>query len=339
MSVIETRSTLGDKFIKGLSAKVFELKNQVDQAYVMPFASALGVENNSMTGLFKMKNTDQAREVVTGKSGVGEGALTAEGADYASDSRVSTYETEFRPSKRTNGITITEEDREDRIVDRKLDQAKDLMVGHKMDIVQDAFSLFNKSFTAQASLASQFLTYYGDAKPLCSTLHPLKDSINSTTTQSNASATGIALTETNLETGRTAVRRQLGDRGRPMNIGSGGLILLVPDSLEKQAIITTRGTKRPNTANNDINIYDGIITVISTKWINAQNGGSDTQWFLIDGQSSPVWFMERNASRIRSYLTDSNKNFTVDIMSRYQIGNVDFRGVWGSKGDGAGYSA
>ena len=339
MSVIENRSTFGDKFVKGLSAKVYELKNQVDQEYVMPFSSALGVETNAMTGLFKMRTTTQAREVVVGKAGVGQGSLTEEGSDYASDSRVSTYETEFRPKKRTNGITITEEQREDKIVDRKLDEAKDIMVGHKMDIVSDAFSIFNKAFTAQASLSNQFLTYYGDGKNFCSTIHPIKNSINSTTTQSNASSTGIALTETNLETGRTALRRQLGDRGRPMNIGSGSTILLVPDALEKQAIIIARSTKRSNVGNNDLNIYDGIVTVMSTKWINSQNGGSDTQWFLIDGQFSPIWFMERKAPTIDTYFTNSNKNFTIDIASRYQIGNVDFRGVWGSLGAGAAYSS
>ena len=56
----------------------------------------------------------------------------------------------------------------------------------------------------------------------------------------------------------------------------------VSDALEETAVRLTNGRLRPSTANNDINVWDGIVTVISTKWINSQNGGSDTQWFLID---------------------------------------------------------
>jgi hypothetical protein len=112
----------------------------------------------------------------------------------------------------------------------------------------------------------------------------------------------------------------------------------VPDSLEKQAVILAKGKLRPNTANNDINIYDGLVTVISTKWINSQNGGSDTQWFIIDALHSPLVFLNRVGITTSTYITDSNKNVTVDAFARYQIGNKDFRGIWGSLGAGAAYA-
>ena len=51
-------------------------------------------------------------------------------------------------------------------------------------------------------------TSYGDAKPLCSTAHPRADG---GTAQSNASSTGVTLTEPNLETGRLALEKALND--------------------------------------------------------------------------------------------------------------------------------
>jgi len=338
MSVIETRATLGDSFIKGLSAKLYDIKNQADLAYSLAMPSALGVENNTFTGLFRTLKSDAAREEIASKTGTGYGTITAEGADFASDSRVAGYTTQFNFKKLTNGITITLEDREDKIVSKKLDEMKDLLVGAKQTINRDAFSIFNNAFTAQTSLPS-ILTYYGDGVPVCSTVHPIKASTTSNTTQSNASATSIPLTEINLETARTALRRQTDDKDLPMSIGSGKLILVVPDSLEKQAQIITNGKLRPNTANNDINIYDGIITVISTKWINAQNGGSDTAWFLVDSMKSPLIYFNRKGITTSIYETKSNKNVTTDYYTRYQVGNDDFRGIWGSKGTGAAYSS
>ena len=338
MATIETRATLGDSFTKGLAAKLYDIRNQSDLAYTTAFSAALGVENNTFTKLFKTEKSDQARETISGKTGVGYGTETAEGSDFASDSRVAGYTTQFNFKKLTNGITVTLEDREDRIVDKRLSEMHDLLVSAKMTQNRDAFNLFNKSFTAQASLPN-FLTYYGDGVPACSTAHPIKATTTSNTTQSNASATSIALSETNLETGRQAIRRQTDDKDLPSNIGGSNLILLVPDALEKTAAIIANGTLRSGTANNDINVYDGIVTVISTKWINSQNGGSDTAWYLIDSLNSPLVFFERTPIITSVYETDSNKNVTMDYYTRYQVGNVDFRGLWGSKGDGTTYSS
>jgi hypothetical protein len=204
-----------------------------------------------------------------------------------------------------------------------------------MEFDRSAFSVLNYAFTAQASLPSD-ITYYSDGKPLCSTGHPRKDG---GTAQSNASATGLPLSETNLEVAKQAIRRQLDDRGMPMAIGSGRLMLIVPDSLEKTAYILTNSTKRPSTANNDINIYDGTVTVVSTKWINSQNGGSDTQWFLVDSLYSPFIFYQRQGVKSRVYVDNKNKNTIYDVSARWQVGFKNWRGVWGSKGDNAAYSS
>jgi len=253
---VETRATWGDGWIKGLAAKFAEVENQATQAYSLGIESALGVENNKYTRLFKDMSSDKAEERMTNKTGVGYPTLTTEGQDYATDSRIPGYLTVFKFIKKTNSVEITEEEKEDRENDlqSKFDEAYDLNVSMIMEFDRSAFSIFNYAFTAQSSLPAD-LTFYSDGKPFCSTIHPRKDG---GTAQGNASATGVPLTETNLETGRQALRRQLDDRGLPMAIGSGRIILLVLDSLEKTAQIISKSTKRATTANNDLNIYDGI---------------------------------------------------------------------------------
>lgn len=332
---VETRATFGDGWIKGLAAKFAEVENQAEKSYSLGIESALGIEANHATRLFKEKTSDKAEERLTNKTGVGYPTLTGEGEDYAADSRIPGYLTVFNFIKKTNSVEITEENKEDRDYQDKLDEAYDLNVSMKMEFDRSAFSIFNYAFTAQTGLPSD-LTFYSDGKPLCSVGHPRKDE---GTAQSNASATGLALSEPNLETGRTALRRQLDDRGLPMAIGSGQLILLVPDSLEKTAQIIAKSTKRSGTANNDLNIYDGNVTVISTKWINSQNGGSDTQWFLVDSMFSPFIFYKRRGIRTSVYMDNKNKNTIYDISARWSVGNKNWRGVWGSKGDGSAYSA
>ena len=333
---VETRATWGEGWIKGIGAKFAEVENQATQSYSLGIDSALGVEANKATRLFKEKTSDKAEERTSSKTGVSYPTLTTEGQDYATDSRLPGYLTVYKFIKKTNSVEITEEEKEDRENDlqAKFDEAYDLNVSMMMEFDRSAFSIFNYAFTAQASLPAD-LTFYSDGKPLCSVGHPRKDG---GTAQSNASATGLPLTEVNLETGRQALRRQLDDRGLPMAIGSGRVILLVPDSLEKTAQIISKSVKRSSTANNDLNIYDGIVTVISTKWINSQNGGSDTQWFLIDSMYSPFIFFKRRGVRTSVYMDNKNKNTIYDISARWQVGNKNWRGAWGSKGDNAAYA-
>ena len=333
--VIENRATLGAPFIKGMTAKVAEISSQADQAYSLGINSALGVENNTYTKLFKDKTSNNAQETMTSITGTGYLTLTPEGSNYAMDSRTSGYETQYKFFNYTNGIEITKLNRDDMIVEPKLDALRSLLVSVKMTMDKHAFDLFNYAFTAQASLPTH-LTYYGDGVPFCSTLHPKKVAGS---TQSNADANGLVLSHTNISTLRQQLRRQVDERGLPSNVGSGKLILLVPDALEELAVVTTKTTKRPNSANNDINIFDGNVTVISTKWINSQNGGSDTQFFLIDSMQSPCIFYNRQGIETDVWMDNRNKNLITDVSCRYQVGNKDFRGVVGSKGNASAYSS
>lgn len=337
MSVIETRANWAGAWIKGIGAAFAEVENQAEKAYSLATKDALGVDGNKFTALFKERTSDKARETLANKTGVNYPGVTSEGEDYNRDTRLPGYKTEFNFIKKTQSIEVTEEERDDidKVWADKLQEAFDLRVAAMMGMDKDAFSIFNYGFTAQASLPSH-LTFYADGKPMLSVGHPRKDG---GTAQSNASATGVPLTEPNLEVGLVALGRQLDDKGQPMAIGSGKVILLVPDALAREAVRITKSTKRQGTANNDLNVYEGDrVVVVSTKWINSQNGGSDTQWFLIDSMYSPLIMYIRRAITASNFMDNNNKNVIHDVSLRYQVGNKDWRGIWGSKGDSAAYS-
>lgn len=332
---IESRSTWGE-LIKGVTAEFGEVYNQAKDSYSLALDDAVATPGNKMSALFKQKTSDKSKERTVTKTGTGYLIPTAEGVDFAQDQRFPGYTTEWQFAKFTNGVTCTLENMQDRDYAEQLDEFADLTVSGMETQDRHAFQLFSYGFTAQASVPTTY-SQYGDAKPLFSTSHPRKDG---GTAQSNASATGITLSETNLETARLALQNQLDDRGKPMRVGTGKLVLLVPPALEKTAVLITKGEKRQGTANNDINIYDGIFTVISSQWISAtQSVGSDTAWYLIDPRVARLVFWSRKALTPSTYTDNRTKNTTYDLYARWTTGYADWRGMWGSKGDNAAYSS
>lgn len=336
--IIENRASWGD-LIKGMSAKFAEVFNQSQESYSLALNDAVATVGNKQTSLFKQKGTTNARERTVSKSGVGYLTNTPENEAFYQDSRMPGYMTTWVPQKYTNGVTVTLEALQDQDYQSDLDEFSDLTIAGKETMDRNAFSLFNLAFTAQASVPADF-SQYGDAKPLCSTIHPRKDG---GTAQSNASATGLVLSEANLETARLALMSQLDDRGKLMRVGTGKLILLVPPALEKTAVIITKGEKRSGTANNDINIYDGLFTVISSQYLSAANSfggvaGNNTHWFLIDPRVARLVFMLRKGLTTSRYIDNRTKATTFDLYARWTTGYGDWRGIWGSNGDNAAYA-
>lgn len=331
---MEVRSNWGAGFIAGLGAQLMECENQADMAYSLATTDAFGIAGSKMTAIFKDKTTQKARETIHGKTPIGKSTKTDEGEDYYLTDRQPTYETQLNPVKFTNGLEITLEDRDDRDsnIGSVLDEGRDMKISYMQDINERGWSILNYAFTAQASLPDH-LTYYGDGKAMSASDHPIKDSITTTTSQSN---TGTAVySETNQETAILALENQLDDRGRLGKWGSGSLTLLVPNALRKTAIIVNKSTKRSGTGNNDMNIYDGILTVMATKWLGSNgDGGSNTAYHLVDATNSPIIFLKREDYTTDTWVDRRNKNIVYDARARYIIGNKEWKGTWSSTGAG-----
>lgn len=214
-----------------------------------------------------------------------------------------------------------------------LNQSKDLGEAAINTLNLKSNGVFIKAFSAYTS--------YGDAVRLASTAHTRPDGGSN---QSNADSSGITLTEPNLETGIIALKQQKSGVGGKLAIGS-GLLLMVPENLEKEAVIITGSTKRSATANNDLNWYLGRVNTYVNPFIDSDttdldgSSGSATAWFLLAQGQHGLTFIWDKRPMYRSWEDEDTDSMYVKIYFSCQTAWQTWRGFWGSKGDGAGYSS
>jgi len=200
---------------------------------------------------------------------------------------------------------------------------------------QAAFQPLINGFTTNAAVNGFDITLYGDGVPMFSTLHPRADG---GATQSNASSTGIALTETNLEVGRIALVKQLLDDGSPLAL-LGPIWLAVPTDLEKTAKIITDSPLRSETSDNDINFYTGgVVNVVASQYLTATHGGSATAWYLLAQGLSHVTLVDRKVPTLWDQIS-AEGGLDVHVDSRLSVGHSHWLGSWASKGDLGAYAS
>lgn len=300
------RSTIGDILEPGFR-KIF------DDAYEeMPLV---------FPQVFHVNSSTKQDEKDSGVTGFGLLQETAEGASVDYDDPIQMYDVTYTHQKYTKGFKVSEEMVEDDQYNVIKGKPAQLARAARRTAEYSAANVFNRAFNSSYT--------GGDSQELCSTAHPRSDGGS---TQSNASSTGITLTESNLETARIAFRQQLDDRG--MRIQVMPKVLLVPVDLEKDAKIITGSNLRSGTADNDANIYKGMFKVISWEYITVNN----TVWFLLDTSQHKInWFW-----RVKPEFKQDNAFDTgmalFKTRTRFSNGWSDWRGVWGSKGDATSYS-
>ncbi len=279
---------------------------------------------------------DAAQATFSGKTGAGVLSLFAEGVAIPRTNRYKLYNTAFAHDQYGKQIEVTRKMLMNRDFAEAFDEFKDLTIAGRVTQGKAPAQIFNGAFATATSVNNIKITLYGDAKPLCSTTHPRVDGGSA---QSNASATGIPLTESNLETGRLALLQQLQDDGTPIQM-TGTLYLVVAIANEKTAKIITGSDLRSGTMNNDLNIYNGgAVEVISSNWLGTAAGGLDTEWFLVAPSIAKLFFVLRNALSMDQTIDKNTKSTLFDVILDFSVGHADWHGVWGSKGDGAAYSS
>ena len=271
--------------------------------------------------LFHVNTSTKQDEKDSGVTGFGLLQVTSEGGAIDYEDPIQMYDVRYTHLKYTKGFKVSEELYED-----------------------DQYNVINKKpaalarsarRTAESSAANVWIRAFdtsylgGDSKPLCSTIHPRSDGGSS---QSNASATSIPLTEENLETGKIAARGQLDDKG--MKIQTMPDTILVPVNLEKDAEIIVNSTLRPGVADNDYNVYKGKFKVVAWEWLT-----STTAWFLIDSRQHQLNWFWRIKPEFKQDIAFDTGMALFKCRTRFSNGFSDWRGVWGSQGSNAVYSS
>ncbi len=270
--------------------------------------------------LFHVESSDKDQEQDSAVTGFGYLQATGEGEAIQYEDPVQMYDVSYRHLKYTKGFKVSEELYEDDLYNVINKKPAALARSARRTREYYAATVFNNAFSSGTG---------GDAKYLCSTLHPRADG---GATQSNASSTGITLTETNLETALLAMRSVTDDKG--MKIMSKASTLLVPPALEKEANILVNSKLRPGSYNNDYNYYEGIVKVVPYDYLT-----SSTAWFLIDGSLHELYWYNRVLPEFKQDNSFDTGMALYKTRTRFSKGWSDWRGVWGSKGDGAGYSS
>src|SRR3990167_3255935 len=209
--------------VRGLGVMLSEFRSQSELAYTPDWAP-----------IVKNRKGTAAAENVSGKTGIGVLEQFAEGTAVPRANRYKLYTTTFNQKQYGKQIEVSRQNLLYRDFQSAFDEARDLSQASKILKSKAPAQIFNGAFTSGSFNKNGVWTVtYNDGKALASTVHPRVDG---GTAQSNASSTGIALTEANFETGRIALSDQLYDDGQPIVI-TGTLTLLVPIALEKTALI------------------------------------------------------------------------------------------------------
>jgi hypothetical protein len=124
----------------------------------------------------------------------------------------------------------------------------------------------------------------------------------------------------------------LNDKGQIVNFKADTLI--IPVDLRKTAMVLTQSSLRPGTANNDVNIYEGVFKVLAWRYIT-----STTAWFLADSSNHQLnWFWRVRPEFKNDYNFDADAAL-YKVRIRCAVGWSDWRGIWGSQGDASSYTS
>jgi len=323
--MIETRAKWGE-LVKGVGLQILEAIDQGTELYTPGISS-----------LLSMESSDVGQKHFTGK--VSENKITRKDEGEATEeiNRYKTYVTSVDYTAYAAKIEVTRENLLDRDFSSQLDEAMD--IGRASNFSQDeaGLQLFNGGFdTRKDTIKGYRYQYYNDTVPTFSVQHPTV--VAGGSAQSNASATGITLTEANLETARLALRKQMTDAGGPLVMG-GMETLVLPLALEKTGKVITESEKVSGNGNNDINVYRGYVNMTTSVLLDAVHGGSDTAWYLIVPGATKFVHDVREAMQPWTAVDEDKKTLTVGIYGRWANYTKDWRRAWGSKGNGSAYSA
>jgi hypothetical protein len=195
---------------------------------------------------------------------------------------------------------------------------QDLALKARITMDQNAFKVFRNAFTTQLT---------ADGVSFINAAHPLIGG----GTESNL-VTG-ALSQGTLNDAIVRLAQQKDQAG--VVLGNQPAILLVPTPLFKKAIEITESALISGSANNDINVYRSAfgITVYTSPYLDAVNGGSDTAWFLLSRNHSVTRYIRQGIeTALRDWSVSNNRTYLYQCNFREEVSVIDYVGAIGALG-------
>lgn len=305
------------------------VKTALDKVFMQEFNGKMhpGYVDAQSPSVFKQETIDRAAIVTEVFKGTGLWDAKAEEADVKSGSvRVGNQQT-FVVTEYAKSIDISKNffDDEQHGVYSKM--VADMGETGRITRDSNAFGLYRGAFTT---------TLTADGKALVADDHLTLGG----QTIDNKVASGAVLAETSLNTAIIQLVEQKAQDGTIR--GQMPSVLLVPTALFKLACEITESELRSgqtSTGNvNDMNVYSAKygITVATSPYLGAANGGSDTAWFLLGNNHSVTrWVRQGINTDLVDYKFQRNNNYIYKASFREALGAQDYSGIVGSTGLGS----
>lgn len=303
-------SALNPNVVKTALDKVFY--QEFEYGMVPGFASA------ETAAIFKQDSIDSAAVIQEVFKGTGYWGAKAELADVPNATPRVTNQITFTVSEYAQSVDISKNLFDDNKHGVYEAMVRSVAETGRVTRDKNAFAVYRNAFTT--SLTADGITLVSDSHTTIS-----GDTVDNKLT--------AALSESSLNDAIVALGQQKAQDGTIR-----GLVpatLLVPMALYKTACTLVESELRPETANNDMNVYSSKygITVYTSPFLGAAAGGSDTMWFLLARNHSVTrWVRQAIQTDLVDYKFQRNNNYIYKASFREVVGAVDYAGVIGSTG-------
>lgn len=270
--------------------------------------------------LFKPQYTTHAAEVYEVYGGVGLYTQTGETQSVPLDTPKVTNKVFVNVLDWTKSVELSKNMFDDNMHGVWARIVKDMALKARVTQDYQAFGLFRNGFTTT-------LTADGAAVFASHTL------IKGGTHNNSASGAGSALSDTSLNTGIIALRQQPDQANVVM--GNVPAILLVGSANFKLAMQLVDSALVADNSNNAINVYRSAyaIKVMTSPFLDAVNGGSDTAWFLLARNHGFTRLIRQGIETdLRDWRYSNNRTYLYQANYRESYYVPDYVGAYGAKG-------
>jgi hypothetical protein len=259
--------------------------------------------------------SSKAYEETVAYQGLGLAEVKAEGAAVSFDSHQQGYKTRFTHMTYGKGVIVTREEVDDNQY-MELGRARSRAVGFAMRQTRElvAASVYINAFD------SNYLG--GDGASMISTSHP-----SAAGNWANRPTNGVDLSDAAIEDANTAIMAFTDDRGLRISVRPRRLI--VPRGLWGEAKRITQSEYQPNTANNAINVINGMFPEETLVY---QYLTDEDAWFILTSEKEGVKYFTRRALEVDRDNDFSTQNMLMMATERYSYGWDEPRGIYGSPG-------
>jgi len=259
---IMTTSDWGD-FVNGVSARVNEIIDQTEDK----------TPSFLETGIFDVvNNPDDLVYRTQGVTGLSYLKAKDEAGKIKEDRTYPAYQTEYVTQERGLIVPISQLLFKTRPSDleKKLSEVKQLYVAAQRTLKKHAWYTLVNGFST-TDISSDFpIMRLDDGVPLYSASHPSK--VPGIAVRSNLASGNPNFSETSPFTLMNIIREQLNGRGLEVGYDD-DFVFFVPPALTKLAKEVFKSTGKSDTANNDVNYYNGHTDFYSINYLgNSSNG-------------------------------------------------------------------